>query len=53
MTMARVEEDEQIVKSAIKARGAERGPTTRNVLVVSISLLVVAFVVVYLVFFAT
>lgn len=41
------------VKSAVKARGAERGPTVRNVLVWSIGLVVVAFVVIYFVFFKT
>ncbi|MBC7584706.1 MAG: hypothetical protein H7316_13230 [Tardiphaga sp.] len=39
------------VKSAIKARGAERGPTTRNVLVWSLGLVVVAFAVIYIFFF--
>ena len=41
------------VKSAVKARGAERGPTTRNVLVWSVGLVVVAFAVIYFVFFKT
>ena len=41
------------VKSAVKARGAERGPTTRNVLVWSLGLVVVAFAVVYIFFFST
>ena len=46
-------EDEQIVETAIEARGAERGPTVRNVLVWSLGLVVVAFIVVYLIFFGT
>ena len=46
-------EDEQIVETAIQARGAERGPTVRNVLVWSVGLVVVAFIVVYLIFYGT
>lgn len=42
----------QIVETAIEARGAERGPTIRNVLVLSTSLAVVALVVVYALFMA-
>jgi hypothetical protein len=41
----------QIVETAREARGAEPGPSVRNVLVWSLGLVVVAFVVVYLVFF--
>ena len=41
------------VKSAVQARGAERGPTTRNVLVWSVGLVVVAFAVIYFLFFKT
>jgi hypothetical protein len=41
------------VKSAVKARGAEPGPTVRNVLVWSVGLVVVAFAVIYFVFFKT
>lgn len=41
------------VKSAEKARGAESGPATRNVLVWSTGLVVVGFAVVYFVFFMT
>lgn len=41
------------VKSARKARGAEPGPSVRNVLVWSLGLVVVAFAVVYFVFFKT
>jgi hypothetical protein len=50
--MARIEND-QIVETAIEARGAERGPAVRNVLVCSLSLVVAAFVLVYFVFFRT
>ncbi|WP_291858308.1 hypothetical protein [Bradyrhizobium sp.] len=46
-------ENEQIVETAIEARGAERGPTVRNVLVWSLALVVVAFAVIYFVFFRT
>ena len=46
-------ENKQIVETAIEARGAERGPTVRNVLVWSLSLVVVAFAVIYFVFFRT
>ena len=48
--MAKIE-NEQIVETTMEARGAERGPTVRNVLVISIALVVVAFVVIYFVFF--
>jgi hypothetical protein len=41
----------QIVETAREARGAEPGPTVRNVLVWSLCLVVVAFVIVYLLFF--
>ena len=41
----------KIVETTMEARGAERGPTVRNVLVISLALVVVAFVVVYLAFF--
>lgn len=44
-------EGEPIVETAIEARGAERGPTVRNVLVWSLALVVVAFTVVYVIFF--
>jgi hypothetical protein len=46
-------ENEQIVETAVEARGAERGPTVRNVLVWSLGLVVLAFVVIYFVFFRT
>lgn len=50
--MAKLDKD-QIVETAQEARGAERGPTVRNVLVWSLGLVIVAFVVVYFVFFKT
>ena len=46
-------ENQPIVESAIEARGAERGPTVRNVLVFSLALVVVAFAVIYFLFFRT
>ena len=45
--------DGQIIETAKEARGAERGPTVRNVLVISLALVVVAFVVIYFIFFGT
>ena len=44
-------EDGHIVETTLEARGAERGPTVRNVLVWGIGLVVVAFVVVYALYF--
>jgi hypothetical protein len=44
---------ETIVETAIEARGAERGPTVRNVLVWSLGLVIVAMAVVWFVFFRT
>jgi hypothetical protein len=41
------QEHGHVVETAIEARGAERGPTVRNVLVWSLGLVVAAFVVVY------
>jgi hypothetical protein len=41
----------QIIETAQEARGAERGPTVRNVLVWSLGLVIVAFAIVYFVFF--
>ena len=41
----------KIVETAVEARGAERGPTVRNVLVISLCLVVVALAVLYLVYF--
>jgi hypothetical protein len=43
----------QIVETAQQARGAERGPTIRNVLVWSLGLVILAFAIVYFVFFRT
>ena len=45
-------ENGQVVETEIEARGAERGPTVRNVLVAGFGLVVAAFVVVYFVYFA-
>ncbi len=49
--MARIE-DGHIVETATEARGAERGPTVRNVLVAGTGLVVAAFVIVYISYFA-
>lgn len=43
----------QIVETAQQARGAERGPTVRKVLVWSTGLVIVAFAIVYFLFFRT
>jgi hypothetical protein len=45
------DQDGAEVRSARKARGAEPGPSVRNVLVWSLGLVVVAFAVVYFLFF--
>lgn len=45
-------EDGHIVETAMEARGAERGPTIRNVLLASTGLVVAGFVVVYFSYFA-
>ena len=45
------QENGRIVETAIEARGAERGPTVRNVLVWSLGLVVAAFAVIYFIFF--
>lgn len=42
--------EKQIVETAQEARGAERGPSVRNVLIVSTIGVVVAFVVIYILF---
>ena len=47
------QENGQIIETAIEARGAERGPTLRNVLVWSLGVAVAAFAVIYFVFFGT
>jgi hypothetical protein len=49
--MARTEKG-RIVETATEARGAERGPTVRNVLLAGTGLVVVGFVIVYLFYFA-
>jgi hypothetical protein len=48
--MAKIEKD-RIVETAREARGGERGPTVRNVLVAGTALVIAAFVVVYIVYF--
>jgi hypothetical protein len=48
--MAKLESG-KIVESAVEARGAERGPTVRNVLIASLCLAVAAFAVIYFAFF--
>jgi hypothetical protein len=50
--MAKIE-DRHIVESAREARGAERGPRVRNVLIAGTGLVMAAFVVVYIVYFGT
>jgi hypothetical protein len=45
--------DVPIVETATEARGAERGPTVRNVLVWSLALVVVGMAIVWFVFFRT
>ena len=45
-------EDGHIVESATEARAGERGPTVRNVLIISLAAVVVLFATVYLYFFA-
>jgi hypothetical protein len=44
---------DQIIESAREARQAERGPTVRNVLVASTSLIIAAFIILWFVFFRT
>ena len=44
-------EGERIVETTTEARGAERGPTVRNVLVWSLGLVIVAFAILYFYFF--
>jgi hypothetical protein len=46
-------ENGHIVETAREARGAERGPTIRNVLLTSTGLVVAGFVAVFIVFFGT
>ena len=47
------QEDGHIVETAIEARGAERGPSVRNMLVWVTGLVVVAFAVIYFLYFRT
>lgn len=44
---------EQIVQTAREARQGERGPTVRNVLVISTGAVIVALAIVYYLFFMT
>ena len=44
---------EQIVETAQEARQAERGPSVRNVLVVSTVAVIIAFAAIWLLFFRT
>jgi hypothetical protein len=46
-----VERDGQIIETAREARQAERGPTVRNVLVISTALIIVAFAILWVVFY--
>jgi hypothetical protein len=43
----------QIVETAVEMRGAERGPTVRNVLLWSLGLVIATLAIVYSVFFNT
>jgi hypothetical protein len=47
------QKNSQIVETAKEARGAELGPTVRNVLVWSLGLVLAAFAVTYFMFFRT
>jgi len=49
--MAKIDEKGRIVETAMEARGAERGPTVRNVLLAGTALVVAGFVIVYIVYF--
>jgi hypothetical protein len=44
---------DEIIESAREARQAERGPTVRNVLVASTSLIIAAFIILWFAFFRT
>jgi len=46
-------EDQRVVETATEARGAERGPSVRNMLFWSLGLVIVGFAVVYFAFFRT
>ena len=43
----------QVIETAQEARQAEPGPTVRNVLVISTTAVIIAFAVIWLVFFHT
>lgn len=42
-----------IIETAREARGGESGPTVRNVLIISIALVIIGFAIVWLLFFRT
>lgn len=46
-------DEPRIVETAVEARGAERGPSVRNVLLWSLGLVIIGFVLVYFLFFQT
>jgi hypothetical protein len=47
------QQGERIVETAREARGAEPGPTVRNVLVVSLTAVIIVLAVVWFIFFKT
>jgi len=44
---------EQVIETAREARQAEPGPSVRNVLVISTTAVIIAFAVIWLLFFRT
>jgi len=44
---------EQVIETAQEARQAEPGPSVRNVLVISTTAVIIAFAVIWLLFFRT
>jgi hypothetical protein len=42
---------EQVIETAQEARQAERGPSVRNVLIISTAAVIIAFAVIWLIFF--
>lgn len=46
-------ENGRITETATEARQAEKGPTVRNVLVISLGLVIAAFVAIWIGFFRT
>lgn len=46
-------EDGRIVETATEARGGERGPTVRNMLVAGTGLVILAFAVIYIFYIAS